>query len=487
MRKLLPSLRPSWKQAMFLDLLVGLMLISADAFGQSAAGSPNQMMTPANSADGAKQLVSRTEIIYQGQLREHGMPANGAYDIKFILYPSQTGGNELGSAVYEDIAVINGQFTAKLDFGRATFDSKESWLEVSIRHGFSTDAYTSLSPRQRLTPTPYAILAQQQAWSLIGVPVGYVEGLSATNTIDQYNNDEQRKDESPGKETSTDLAVLAAPNFLAKFNASGNPAGQSIIFDNGSRLGVSTTNPAAKLHINGTGIDNNGSTAVVRITSGSGGQHLLLDGNEIDAVADGLFLNNNTNQNIVLANGGGRVGIGTLAPESPLHVIGTITSGNLVSGGVDAFTGRFDFLSCGFCTGLAGSFEIAGGEAIKPGMVVAIDSASAGRLRLTDKAYDRAVAGIVSGANGINPGLLTNSKNATAGGSLPIALNGSVYCWADASNGPINPGDLLTSSNTPGHAMRVTDSTKAQGAIIGKALTSLTEGAGLILVLVTLQ
>ena len=62
-----------------------------------------------------------------------------------------------------------------------------------------------------------------------------------------------------------------------------------------------------------------------------------------------------------------------------------------------------------------------------------------------------------------------------------------MYCWVDTSNGPIKPGDLLTTSDTPGHAMKVTDYAKAQGAIIGKAMSSLEKGRGLVLVLVTLQ
>jgi len=66
-------------------------------------------------------------------------------------------------------------------------------------------------------------------------------------------------------------------------------------------------------------------------------------------------------------------------------------------------------------------------------------------------------------------------------------LTGRVYCWADASNGPIEPGELLTTASTPGHAMKVTDHPSAQGAIIGKAMTALKEGKGLVLVLVTLQ
>jgi hypothetical protein len=104
---------------------------------------------------------------------------------------------------------------------------------------------------------------------------------------------------------------------------------------------------------------------------------------------------------------------------------------------------------------LAEPFEASG--AIKPGMVVAIDPEQPGRLRIADKAYDHTVAGIASGANGINPGLTMRQQGTAADGSLPVALTGRVYCWADASNSPIGPGDLLTSSSTPGHAMKVTD------------------------------
>lgn len=72
-------------------------------------------------------------------------------------------------------------------------------------------------------------------------------------------------------------------------------------------------------------------------------------------------------------------------------------------------------------------------------------------------------------------------------GGKNVALTGRVYVQADASNGAIYPGDLLTTSSTPGHAMKVTDHARAQGAILGKAMTGLAESQGLVLVLVTLQ
>jgi hypothetical protein len=137
---------------------------------------------------------------------------------------------------------------------------------------------------------------------------------------------------------------------------------------------------------------------------------------------------------------------------------------------------------------IAEPFEMTDVELIQPGMVVSIDPKNPGKLVVSSQAYDHRAAGIISGAGGINPGLTMKQEGAVADGAHPVALTGRVYCWADASYGAIEPGDLLTTSDTPGHAMKVTDHAKAQGAIIGKAMTGLKQGeTGLVLVLVTLQ
>jgi hypothetical protein len=76
---------------------------------------------------------------------------------------------------------------------------------------------------------------------------------------------------------------------------------------------------------------------------------------------------------------------------------------------------------------------------------------------------------------------------AAEGATFPVSLSGRVYCWADAQYGPIQPGELLTTSGTPGHVMAVQDYDRARGAVIGKAMSGLENGRGLVLVLVTLQ
>jgi len=136
---------------------------------------------------------------------------------------------------------------------------------------------------------------------------------------------------------------------------------------------------------------------------------------------------------------------------------------------------------------IAEPFEIQESAHTKPGMVMVIDSENPGKLKISNRAYDRRVAGVVSGAGGVNPGMLMQQKGSLADGATPIALTGRVYCWSDASQGRIEPGDLLTTSETPGHAMKVTDYTRAQGAILGKAMSTLEKDKGLVLVLVTLQ
>ena len=83
--------------------------------------------------------------------------------------------------------------------------------------------------------------------------------------------------------------------------------------------------------------------------------------------------------------------------------------------------------------------------------------------------------------------MLMGQDGSIASGRYPVALSGRVFCLVDATIAAVAPGDLLTTSNVPGHAMKVTDHDRAQGAIIGKAMTGLREGKGLVLVLVTLQ
>ena len=133
-------------------------------------------------------------------------------------------------------------------------------------------------------------------------------------------------------------------------------------------------------------------------------------------------------------------------------------------------------------------FDIDGlSQDVMPGMIVCIDVENPGKLAVSTSAYDRTVAGVVSGAGGVKPGMLMGQSGSVADGEHPVALSGRVYCMVDASQDSIQPGDMITTSPMPGHGMKVSDHRRAQGAIIGKAMTPLVEGQGLVLVLVSLQ
>jgi hypothetical protein len=129
-------------------------------------------------------------------------------------------------------------------------------------------------------------------------------------------------------------------------------------------------------------------------------------------------------------------------------------------------------------------FDTAGARQIEPGTVVVIDED--GALRESSVAYDRKVAGVVSGAGAYRPGIVLDGDSSRKDRALE-AVVGKVYCKADARHGPIELGDLLTTSPTPGHAMRAGDPTRAFGAVIGKALWPMSDGCGLIPMLVALQ
>jgi hypothetical protein len=137
-------------------------------------------------------------------------------------------------------------------------------------------------------------------------------------------------------------------------------------------------------------------------------------------------------------------------------------------------------------TGLdyAEGFDVTDAHEISPGMVLVIDPDQAGKLTLSTQAYDRKVAGIVAGANGLGSAV----KLGAGQFDHDVALAGRVYCNVVAGDESIEPGDLLTTSAVPGYAMKVRDQNRAPGAILGKAMERLGAGQqGQILVLVTLQ
>lgn len=125
-------------------------------------------------------------------------------------------------------------------------------------------------------------------------------------------------------------------------------------------------------------------------------------------------------------------------------------------------------------------------EAVPAGAAVVIDPDRPGEVKMSATAYDTCVAGIVSGANGVKPGLSLRQEGVLEGGKN-VALTGRVYALADAGTEPIRPGDLLVTSGIPGHVMKATDRERSHGAILGKAMTPLASGTGYVLVLVNLQ
>jgi trimeric autotransporter adhesin len=100
-----------------------------------------------------------TAFTYQGRLNDGANPANGSYDFRFALYTADTGGSQSGPALTNSpVAINNGLFTATLDFGAGVFDGTAFWLEIGVRTN-STEVFTTLSPRQPITPAPYALYA----------------------------------------------------------------------------------------------------------------------------------------------------------------------------------------------------------------------------------------------------------------------------------------------------------------------------------------
>jgi hypothetical protein len=255
---------------------------------------------------------------------------------------------------------------------------------------------------------------------------------------------------------------------------------------NGSGIGIFSTTESADAN---TVLVNQGIGPLLRAFSGETAWELVFEVlnngrvnvNNTDPDGIGILSTiESTDANLVVRNlGSGDIIRGFSGPTGWDLVFQVLNNGTTVTR-VLHITGGAD---------LSEGFDISEGDgAAEPGSVVCIDQHNPGALIPCSKPYDRTVAGVISGAGGVRPGMVMGQEGTNADGGSPVALTGRVYVQCDASEGAILPGDLLTTSSVTGHAMKVTDHDRANGAILGKAMTGLESGQrALVLVLVALQ
>lgn len=225
-------------------------------------------------------------------------------------------------------------------------------------------------------------------------------------------------------------------------------------------IGIGTTSPSERLHVIGRAqFDNSGGSFVLQ-PSNTGTQIGVVTG-------EPLHLYNGENRLSVLNNG--NVGIGTTSPVAKLHVAGdAVIDGNIAAKYQDVA----EWVSAPF--------------SIEAGTVVVLNTEQTNQVIPSSNPYDIRVAGVISEM----PGILLGEAGR---GKVKVATTGRVKVKVDASQGPINVGDLLVTSDQKGVAMRSEPITiqgrqiHSPGTILGKALEPLKEGEGEILVLLSLQ
>jgi hypothetical protein len=227
--------------------------------------------------------------------------------------------------------------------------------------------------------------------------------------------------------------------------------GDILLFRSGESDNRDTANAAIQL---------DGQASAVRMRDSKGNEHTLLEGQSANLWLGGQAADGD----IVLFRSGEPNNRDTA--NASIHLNGD--EGDIILRNADC----------------AEDFDVAETEESEPGTLMVFDEE--GVLRQSRRPYDKRVAGVVSGGGDCRPGLVLD-RHPLRPNRRPVALMGRVFCKADARFSPIEIGDLLTTSHTPGHAMKAADPLKAFGAVIGKALKPLDEGDGLIPILVSLQ
>lgn len=243
---------------------------------------------------------------------------------------------------------------------------------------------------------------------------------------------------------------------------------ESTRFASNGNVGIGVSTPNAKIHATGTGV---WGTAAFGGTTFTSHFNFAADASEDTYIRGGK----STSRVIIGDVNSGNVGVGTNAPTSKLHVAGSgrFTGSLVVDGNIAA---KYQDVA----------EWVPAEEQLAPGTVVVLDANKSNQVISSNKSYDTRVAGVISAQPGITLGEKSDDR-------VLVATTGRVLVNVDATNGPIQIGDLLVTSDHEGFAMKSAPveigGTRIHrpGTLIGKALEPLASGTGKILVLLSLQ
>ena len=238
-----------------------------------------------------------TAFTYQGQLQNNGAPSSGTYNLQFLLYTNAAGGTAVaGPVVTNGVVVSNGLFTVTMDFGASAFSGATNWLQIGVEtNGFSS--FSTLAPRQQLTPTPYAIYAENENMLANGVGIGAGAGntVSSSGATDSFIGGGSGNGVLSG---SVDSTVAGGQGNIVGANA-----GWSTIA--GGDNNQSYSGWGAIGGGGGNVISNNAPFAVL-----AGGENNLISPNAQLAVISGGFANTNGGQFAVVPGGANNFALG---------------------------------------------------------------------------------------------------------------------------------------------------------------------------------
>lgn len=405
-----------------------------------------------------------TGFTYQGELVKSGSPYTGNADGIFRLYNAASGGAQVGSTLtITAIPVSAGLFNVELDFG-SVFTGTALWLELQVRTP-PDGGYTTLTPRQKLTASPFAIYSLNSPggatpWSFgpygIDYTAGHVglgsPGIQAHAGYQLYVNT-----------GTTGVNPVWIVNNNANYSAlyTGNEAsGGYGWYDDTSdqhyiagRVGIGTTtpDPRAKIQtIGGTvgiwststgdasaggyqagvyGVGLRGSTDAAGVI-GASDYSTGVAGITTYSTGNGVKGQNNTSATEGWL-GGPAIGVAGRV-QNVAHFGGYFE--NTAAGGVALRALGLTQVKTLQILGadLAESFPVAGGKA-EPGTVLMLRGGGEGELRISDEAYSSKVAGVVSGANGLDAGVVLKGKSFESEGQAAVALSGRVWVQCDAT------------------------------------------------------